>query len=227
MSPIWRCTFLLCALLPASCANVAPAPVERKTGRSVELGTQAAAAVGDVIYSEFDYTAASGAVMLQPVSMTVGLGGSVQVPAVTQLVSASVDGNPGYCTTALTYSDPIAGPYRPTCYLDGDGDNRFETLWVAPGAIGFTYVLDPPVQYKSGQITGDASGYKYELLYQGLDGNTLRVGYREYIDNMARPAFAQELTYPVRSHPPPLSGLWRTDSHGRMDHRNHGLTTLG
>jgi hypothetical protein len=173
--------------------------VERKTGRSVELGAQAAAAVGDVIYSEFDYTATSGAVMLQPVSKTIGLGGSVQVAGGTQLVSATVDGSPGYCTTALTYSDPIAGPYRPTCYLDGNGDDRFETLWIAPGAIGFTYDLEPPVQYRPGQITSDASGYKYELLYQGLDDNTLRVGYREYIDNLVRPAFAQELTYPIHS----------------------------
>jgi hypothetical protein len=36
-------------------------------------------------------------------------------------------------------------------------------------------------------------------LYQGLDGNTLRIGYREYTDNLARPAFAQELTYPMAS----------------------------
>ena len=135
--------------------------------------------------------------MLQPVSITVASGAQCRFRPSHSWCRRAWSGNPGYCTTALTYSDPIAGPYRPTCYLDGDGDNRFETLWVAPGAIGFTYVLDPPVQYKSGQITGDASGYKYELLYQGLDGNTLRVGYREYIDNMARPAFAQELTYPT------------------------------
>jgi hypothetical protein len=193
-----RCALNLgAALVLASCANVAPAPVERKTGRSVELGAEATAAVGDVIYSEFDYMATGGAVMLEPVSKSVGLGGSVQVPAGAQLVSATVDGKPGHCTTELTYHDALAGPYRATCYLDADDDSRFETLWVAPGAIGFTYDLEPPVQYRTAQITSDASGYKYELLYQGLDANTLRIGYREYIDNLARPAFAQELTYPM------------------------------
>jgi hypothetical protein len=193
-----QCAILLWVLLLASCASVvAPGPVERKIGRSVELGAEFEAAVGDVIYSEFDYAATSGATMLQPVSETVGLMGSVQVPAGSQLVSAIVDGAPGYCTTVLTYSDLIAGPTRATCYLDGDSDNRFETLWVAPGSIGTTYELEPPVQYRPGEIAGDASGYKYELLYQGLDGNTLRIGYREYIDNLARPAFAQELSYPM------------------------------
>jgi hypothetical protein len=193
-----RCALVLgAALVLASCANVAPAPVERKTGRSVELHTEATAAVGDVVYSEFDYMATGGAVMLEPVSKSVGLGGSVQVPTGAQLVSATVDGKPGYCTTDLTYHDAIAGPYRATCYLDGNGDSRFDTLWVAPGAIGFTYDLGPPIPYRHAQITSGASGYKYELLYQGLDGNTLRIGYREYTDNLARPAFAQDLTYPM------------------------------
>jgi hypothetical protein len=188
---------LWASLLTSCAANVTPAPVERTTGRSVQLGTEAAAAVGDVIYSEFDYMATGGAVMLEPVSRTIGLGGSVQVPSGAQLVSTTVDGKPGYCTTTLTYSDPLVGPSRSTCYLDSNGDNLFETLWAAPGTMGFTYDLQPPVKYRTGQITSGANGYKNELLYQGLDGNTLRIGYREYVDNLARPAFAQELTYPT------------------------------
>ena len=38
----------------------------------------------------------------------------------------------------------------------------------------------------------------YELLYSGIDGNSLRMVYHEYSpDNLVRPAFVQELTYPV------------------------------
>ena len=38
----------------------------------------------------------------------------------------------------------------------------------------------------------------YELLYSGIDGNSLRIAYHEYSpDNLVRPAFVQELTYPV------------------------------
>src|SRR3954468_21708320 len=38
----------------------------------------------------------------------------------------------------------------------------------------------------------------YELLYSGIDGNFLRMVYHEYSpDNLVRPAFVQELTYPV------------------------------
>src|SRR3954447_19700541 len=38
----------------------------------------------------------------------------------------------------------------------------------------------------------------YELLYSGIEGNSLRMVYHEYSpDNLVRPAFVQELTYPV------------------------------
>jgi hypothetical protein len=38
----------------------------------------------------------------------------------------------------------------------------------------------------------------YELLYSGIDGSSLRIAYHEYSpDNLVRPAFVQELTYPV------------------------------
>jgi hypothetical protein len=72
-----------------------------------------------------------------------------------------------------------------------------------PGAVGFTYDLDPPVPYRSGAITG-AQGFKNELVYSGIDGDTLRISYREYADNLARPAFAQDLTYPIDSTGPTM-----------------------
>ncbi len=37
--------------------------------------------------------------------------------------------------------------------------------------------------------------YQYELVYVGLTGSTIRLMYREYSNNFARPAFSQDLTY--------------------------------
>jgi hypothetical protein len=39
---------------------------------------------------------------------------------------------------------------------------------------------------------------KKELLYDGRSGTTLRLSYREFVRDMARPAFTQELTYDLR-----------------------------
>ena len=55
-----------------------------------------------------------------------------------------------------------------------------------------------PVGYRQGNQTIE-DGFKYELIYQGRDGNVARIAYREYTDNLARPAFSQELTYTLEA----------------------------
>jgi len=37
--------------------------------------------------------------------------------------------------------------------------------------------------------------YKHELIYNGKSKDTIRLSYREYANDMARPAFYQDLTY--------------------------------
>jgi hypothetical protein len=45
---------------------------------------------------------------------------------------------------------------------------------------------------------GHGGGYRWELLYDGVDGSTLKVTYREYKDDLARPAFFQSASYTLR-----------------------------
>jgi len=40
--------------------------------------------------------------------------------------------------------------------------------------------------------------FSHELIYSGKDGNNIKVSYREYKDDMARPAFFQDLTYNLK-----------------------------
>ncbi len=40
--------------------------------------------------------------------------------------------------------------------------------------------------------------FSHELIYNGKDGNNIKVSYREYKDDMARPAFFQDLTYNLK-----------------------------
>ncbi len=52
--------------------------------------------------------------------------------------------------------------------------------------------------------TDDAAkvgSFQCELTYSGVSGSSIRILYREYIDNMARPAFSQELTYDLKQSP--------------------------
>lgn len=60
-----------------------------------------------------------------------------------------------------------------------------------------------PVGYRRANQTIQ-DGFKYELLYQGRSGDVVRIAYREYTDNLARPAFSQEITYTLDPGQPTL-----------------------
>ena len=52
------------------------------------------------------------------------------------------------------------------------------------------------VAYTVGEITrNDPANYRQQLLYQGKSGSSLRLSYREFSGDLARPAFTQDLTF--------------------------------
>ena len=44
-------------------------------------------------------------------------------------------------------------------------------------------------------IKQDKNSFRAEILYSGLSGNTIKTIYREYSNDIARPAFSQDLQY--------------------------------
>lgn len=80
---------------------------------------------------------------------------------------------------------------------DGRLDNRIVTAWPFNGV--FIFNLSPPdvrfVPTNSSALSTPA-GENYELVYAGLDGDTIRITYREYTgDDLARSPFFQQLSY--------------------------------
>jgi len=68
----------------------------------------------------------------------------------------------------------------------------------------YTFNISPagaslvPVNEQS--IRREAFRQNYEIVFNGIDGSAMRFQYREYSpDDLARPAFSQELSYPVTS----------------------------
>jgi hypothetical protein len=49
------------------------------------------------------------------------------------------------------------------------------------------------------QSTDDADTVRKEILYDGRSGSTIRLSYREFTQDLARPAFTQELSYDIAS----------------------------
>jgi hypothetical protein len=63
-------------------------------------------------------------------------------------------------------------------------------------AVGLTF--HGPVQdlkFRSGASLALSGGFKRELIYGGVSKGVVKLSYREFVDNLARPAFTQEISY--------------------------------
>lgn len=82
------------------------------------------------------------------------------------------------------------------CLVDKGIDGTFDKHRPSTGLLA--YKLKVPVRYKWGPpipTTGTASSYRQTLSFLGVNGQTLRLAYREYVNEMARPAFTDEVTF--------------------------------
>ena len=51
------------------------------------------------------------------------------------------------------------------------------------------------ILFQRGEDEIHRGAFTAELIYLGISGDTLRIEYKEFINNMARPAFSQDLTF--------------------------------
>lgn len=86
------------------------------------------------------------------------------------------------------------------CFLDDDGDGRFDRQ--SKDEITVALKMKVPAAYTKQPVSvvGNDS-FRYTILYQGATSDTVRFSYREFKDNMARPAFTEELTIPREPFP--------------------------
>ena len=192
---------LVCVVIFSGCAAGTIVPLTRyNTGKKPPLNQISEANVGDPIYAEFDYVESSGVRLTEGYNVSYMLG-SIDIAPGAFLKGYRSDTEKQYCTTTKAYSDPLVGPWDVVC-LSGINDGVFTKIRVPGIYFGNWRTPEAPVPFKKASISKDAKGKKTELLYEGLSGDTIRVVYREYIDNFARPAFFQEVTYNLNKEGP-------------------------
>lgn len=208
-------------ILIAGCATTTITPTSKKEGITPALGVTATAPVGGEMYSRFNYFTRPGANLSSDASFGLGLG-RVAANAGEPLIEAASDGEVLYCTEKNTYIDPLAGPWLPVCFLDQNKDGQFERARRS-GAVQIWADLPAPIAYTKGDLMVPGSGsFKHELLYQGASRSALKLAYREYTDNLARPAFYQDLTYEME--PFPMTITFRTVKIEVQKADNNGIT---
>ncbi len=169
--------------------------VEKTRGASPEVGEEAEAVQGSAVYVELEQAYNPAARLVDPVWRK----GKYLFRTGKVLRKYELPDGESYC--------------------GGDSRSRFICLFGRRGDAGNLYYmhdqygtardLKEPVSYAVHNVELDAGDLsrvgatkvRAEILYQGAAGGVLRLLYREYSNDMARPAFSQELTYDLGELP--------------------------
>ena len=192
------CNIGLALLVLSACATTAPLLPDASTrvGESPRLNEVVERSVGEAIYETYNYRQFEGARLTELAAVDV-LAARWSLPPNEPLQAYTEGATKIYCTrepVLFVMGELISR----VCLADRDGNGRFDS-WKAPQG--------PPARKKwnqlqeelgfssGGAMTSAMGGFRYELLYQGISGNVVSLLYREYVDDLARPAFQQDLSY--------------------------------
>jgi hypothetical protein len=192
--------------LPGCSTYGKPVPIrvtQRKVrGHQPEHRTFAEVQVGDVMYTEFDFveTQRQGG---EAVYLDDGFewsrwnGQRVSIEPGYRLSPVLTSDGTEYCTREGRFRD-VLGPARSVCFLDRDSDGYFNRMAVV-APVPYKTRIDPTPYRREMVGTQHAkvpiTGFKKELIYQGRSGEVLKIQYREFLDDLARPAFYQDINY--------------------------------
>lgn len=181
----------------------------KEAGESPSLGEEAHAVAGEPIYAKFDY----GVWQVARLPKALHVNAKLTIPGDEPLLGyvsrvGRKNGQVIYClyrgqgTSAMTLSTV----YKWACLQDLDDDGSFDrVVFPARPAKKLKSSVDfsiDTVNTLPDQLEAfGGNHYRKEILYQGVAGGVLRLLYREFTNDMARPAFSQELTYDLLELP--------------------------
>ena len=179
----------------------ASSPSSYVTDKTPKIGDRGQATVGATIYEEHRFLSRTAIRNDKRIFEEFGLGAKILLPKGSRLLASTVDGDRAYCSKKPSYIQPVnSSPSRPTCFFDTNNDYRLDKFWVM-NTVKSSIRPMTPVPFSVGERKLGDDGFKKELVFQGMDERTLRIKYREFSDNMARPAFNQDLTYTIEKLP--------------------------
>ena len=170
-----------------------PTAIEVKQGEIPALNTPSLKEVGDVVYAKFNYTETVGIRLNQAISIKL-LSRKISVPEGAFLWRHDAKLNTNFCAGRLT----VPGLWKDeevVCFRDSDRNGHLDSAHILGSAFGKWSELKTPVPFREATEVKAGGGFRYELLYEGVAAGVLRLTYREFVNDMARPSFSQQLTY--------------------------------
>lgn len=197
------------ALAATGCASVKPIEsrqVLRAMERNYTLGEDREAAVGEAVVKLKDYPYIAAATVTPDRPCRIRAGQAFDLPLAPGdglKVIGQRECSAGTCRVVQVpglMANAHAGAFR----IDDSGQVIDAPLNLTANLVMLGTTTAEPQECRlmpaAPRYAGTAYGpYRnFEILYGGMDGGTLRFAYREFtIDDMARPAFSQDFSYPA------------------------------
>lgn len=185
---------LLALSIPAT--QVSSQTIERS--EVPKVGEEVTATLGSPIWELHQYAGVPGVIIQSAVDTRWGSLEHVFLTVGTPLVVRR-EKKLKACQSNTTYANlPFAPSVWSNCLIDENNDGAFDKVSYSDG--GFSKALSPPVPYVRsvvGMEGGGAPSFRKLLIYTGADAISVRLSYREFSQDMARPAFTEELILPI------------------------------
>jgi len=191
--------FLATIIALGGCANTPPVSTVKTTSSTMyfpEIGVTATADVGQGILSKANVFRTPG------MALTTTISEVVNPPGTTTIYAGSL---PLHTTNNLGsyYKDPNAtytmlGQAVPSSDRSGIfvPNDQSKPSVIYHYTTSYNYGEKPISSLKPITIeTWGENSFKQELIYLGVQQNTITILYREFKDSIARPAFSQEIKY--------------------------------
>lgn len=169
----------LSLLLIATFAASGPASAQVATIIRPDPGAVASREIGDSLLDVERIRTAPGVRLITGNAARLPIGGRIEFAATELIAQGSSYCGPGTLYDVLGI--PSAG--RHLCASAAALDRAGTTFEPA------TLAIDDPTNFRQ------------QVLYQGRSGSTIRLSYREFAGDLARPAFTQDLTFDIEGDP--------------------------
>jgi len=168
------------------CSQLKPS-MAINNGTNPPLNVKVRKNVGDTIFEQFNYTVVKGAHLKNNYYSSFGIFGEFNITKQDNLIKYSNGKKILYCFNP--------GLVDSVCFGKINKKNKtFNGFYLYGNWIS----LKKPLEYIDFNIiNSNTIGYRYQLIYDGIDNNSLKLTYREFSDNMARPAFYQTVSYKI------------------------------
>lgn len=191
----YKLFLLAITIFIVGCSSAQVIPYSQRAQGETEANEELRAYVGDLVYSKYDFTEryegrATGTFKANTLTYNF---------VETMMRRVLVDGAEGGCISEpvmsqggslLTYGIPQAIPAG-ACFYDEDGNGSYDHMLYAGQKARLGGELEAPAWI----LSNASNGTKKELIYQGVDGETLRLRYREFVRDIVRPSYDQTVEY--------------------------------